>query len=148
MTNFTPSTQFFALLKIYEGCRLTAYQDTGGIWTIGYGHTANVKAGDSITQEQAEAYLLQDCKVDIAVLNQIGSCRSQNQFDACLDLMYNIGCGTFSRDAALRAALLSQDKEALTRAFMAHDMDRQKHLLLGLENRRQKELALFFTPNM
>lgn len=47
-------------LKIDEGCRLNAYQDTVGVWTIGYGHTGGVKKGDKITQEQAEKYLLED----------------------------------------------------------------------------------------
>lgn len=47
-------------LKIDEGCRLNAYQDTVGVWTIGYGHTGGVKKGDKITQKEAEDLLLQD----------------------------------------------------------------------------------------
>lgn len=47
-------------LKIDEGCRLTAYQDTVGVWTIGYGHTGGVKKGDKITQKEAEEFLLED----------------------------------------------------------------------------------------
>lgn len=47
-------------LKIDEGCRLTAYQDTVGVWTIGYGHTGGVKKGDKITQKEAEELLLED----------------------------------------------------------------------------------------
>jgi len=47
-------------LKIDEGCRLTAYQCTSGVWTIGNGHTAGVKKGDKITQAQAEKFLLED----------------------------------------------------------------------------------------
>jgi lysozyme len=47
-------------LKIDEGCRLTAYQDTVGVWTIGYGRTGGVKKGDKITQEKAEELLLED----------------------------------------------------------------------------------------
>lgn len=47
-------------LKIDEGCRLTAYQDIVGVWTIGYGHTGGVKKGDKITQKEAEEFLLED----------------------------------------------------------------------------------------
>ena len=47
-------------LKIDEGCRLTAYQDTVGVWTIGYGHTGGVKKGDKITQKDADDLLLAD----------------------------------------------------------------------------------------
>lgn len=47
-------------LKIDEGCRLTAYQDTVGVWTIGYGHTGGVKKGDKITQKEADDFLLGD----------------------------------------------------------------------------------------
>jgi len=47
-------------LKIDEGCRLTAYQDTVGVWTVGYGHTEGVGKGDKITQAQAEKFLLED----------------------------------------------------------------------------------------
>ena len=47
-------------LKKMEGCKLTAYQDTAGVWTIGYGHTAGVKRGDRCTQYQAEQFLKED----------------------------------------------------------------------------------------
>lgn len=47
-------------LKIDEGCRLNAYLDTTGVWTIGYGHTGGVKKGDKITQKVAEDFLLAD----------------------------------------------------------------------------------------
>ncbi len=47
-------------LKKWEGVELEAYQDTGGVWTIGVGHTRGVTAGMTITEEQAEAFLRQD----------------------------------------------------------------------------------------
>lgn len=47
-------------LKIDEGCRLAAYQDTVGVWTIGWGHTGGVKKGDRITQKEADDFLLED----------------------------------------------------------------------------------------
>lgn len=47
-------------LKRDEGCRLKAYKCTAGVWTIGYGHTGDVKEGDTITQHQADQLLLFD----------------------------------------------------------------------------------------
>lgn len=49
-----------ALIKQYEGCRLAAYRCAAGVWTIGYGHTAGIHSGMTITQAQADAYLRQD----------------------------------------------------------------------------------------
>ena len=48
------------LIKTFEGCRLTAYQDSASIWTVGYGHTGGVTAGYVITQENADQLLVAD----------------------------------------------------------------------------------------
>jgi lysozyme len=48
------------LIRHFEGCRFDAYKCPAGVWTIGYGHTANVKEGDSVDQEAAEAFLIED----------------------------------------------------------------------------------------
>ena len=52
------------LIKQCEGCRLKSYKCPAGIWTIGYGHTKDVKESLTITQEQAEAFLKQDLKIE------------------------------------------------------------------------------------
>jgi lysozyme len=50
-----------SLTERFEGCRLEAYPDIRGIWTIGYGHTGpDVHPEMCITQAQVEAYLLKD----------------------------------------------------------------------------------------
>ena len=54
------SNELIQAIKRFESCALTAYQDTAGVWTIGYGHTAGVKKGDRITQYQAEQFLKED----------------------------------------------------------------------------------------
>ena len=56
----TVDPKLLAALKVDEGCRLIAYQDTVGVWTIGYGHTAGVHPGQTITQAQADAWLTED----------------------------------------------------------------------------------------
>ena len=48
------------LIKHFESCKLTAYQDQNGIYTIGWGHTAGVKKGDKWTQDKADNTLLND----------------------------------------------------------------------------------------
>lgn len=56
-----PDHELIAALKTDEGLRLSAYQDTVGVWTIGYGHTGpEVKRGLVWTREQAEAALIAD----------------------------------------------------------------------------------------
>ena len=57
-----------ASLKLHEGCRLTAYLDTVGVPTIGYGHTKGVRLGDEITQAEADAFLDEDLRVAIGDL--------------------------------------------------------------------------------
>ena len=54
------SRRLIDAIKRFEACRLTAYQDSVGVWTIGYGHTKGVKRGDKITQQQADEYLRAD----------------------------------------------------------------------------------------
>ena len=53
------SEEGISLIKKFEGCELDAYQDSVGVWTIGYGHTKGVNEGDKINQDEAE-YLLQE----------------------------------------------------------------------------------------
>ena len=50
----------FEKIKEFEGCRLQAYQDAVGVWTIGYGHTYGVRQGDRISQQYAEDLLKED----------------------------------------------------------------------------------------
>lgn len=80
------------LIKEFEGCRLTAYKDAVGVWTIGYGHTKNVKQGMKITQEQAEELLKEDLAEYEAKVEKYDKYNwNQNQFDALVSFAYNIG---------------------------------------------------------
>lgn len=81
------------LIEEFEGCRLVAYQDVVGVWTIGYGHTRNVKKGQVITKEQAEHYLIQDvAKAEKNVSKYHDKYKwNQNQFDALVSFAFNIG---------------------------------------------------------
>ena len=57
------SKEGIALIKKFEGIELQAYQDSVGVWTIGYGHTKGVKEGDNISLKQAEAMLEEELEV-------------------------------------------------------------------------------------
>ena len=81
------------LIKKFEGCRLTAYKCAAGVPTIGYGHTAGVKMGQAITQEQADRYLKDDL---VKYEKNVGKYDSkyrwnQNEFDALVSFAFNIG---------------------------------------------------------
>ena len=83
-------------IKKFESCALTAYQDTAGVWTIGYGHTAGVKRGDRCTLYQAEQYLKEDLAKFEAVANRVKLLSTQGKFDAVTDFCYNCGIGNFN----------------------------------------------------
>src|SRR3954453_14632449 len=87
------------LIKRNEGCELTAYQDSVGVWTIGYGHTGpDVSASLRITQERAEELLRQDLeKFQDGVDDAITADTGDNQFGAMVSLAFNIGLGNFRK---------------------------------------------------
>jgi GH24 family phage-related lysozyme (muramidase) len=139
------------LIKNFEGLRLHAFQDPAGIWTIGYGHTAGVHAGMTITAQQATDLLIQDLTdaadfVDTAVA---GILTGQNQFAAMTSLCYNIGSGNFKNSSVLRFHR-AQDTGAAADAFLLWDkahIDGQLVVLEGLLRRRQAEKDLYLTPD-
>lgn len=80
------------LIKRFEGCRLKAYRCPAGVWTIGYGHTAGVKPGQTITQAEAEKLLLEDLVKYEKKVDKYSVYRwKQNEFDALVSFAYNIG---------------------------------------------------------
>lgn len=99
----TYSKQGLALTESFEGCKLTAYQDVRGRWTIGFGHaTADVVAGMTCTLEQAQEWLESD--IDWAakvVTSLVHVSLTQSEFDAITDLVFNIGAGNFAKSTML-----------------------------------------------
>lgn len=74
-----------------EACKLTAYQDTAKVWTIGYGHTSGVRKGDRCTQYQAEQWLKEDLAKFEKEADKCKRITTQGQYDAILDFIYNCG---------------------------------------------------------
>jgi lysozyme len=92
------------LIQHFEGCRLTSYQDSAGIWTIGYGTTGpHVKPGMVITQIAADAMFKGDLvRFAEAVRSQLVVTVHDHQFSALVSLAYNIGSGAFGQSTLLR----------------------------------------------
>lgn len=130
------------LIKRFEGCRLKAYQDSVGIWTIGYGITEGVEEGDVITQEQAEQRLEDELDVvGLGVQNLVEVPLNDNQFSALVCFAYNIGLGNLKKSKLL--SLVNEQKFDLAAAqFTRWNMAGGK-ILQGLIDRRAAEAALF-----
>ena len=136
------------MLKQFEGCRLTAYQDVAGIWTIGYGETLGVKQGMVWTQAKADAELSKRAADFLA--QTIAACpslanESAERQAACASLAYNIGVGAFKTSTACRKTA-SKEYESAANAFLLWCKAGGK-FVQGLENRRRKERAVYLaTP--
>jgi len=130
------------LIKKYESCKLTAYKCPSGVWTIGYGHTQGVKQGDKITQEQADKFLADDLEsfeyyVRAVVFKEL----NQNQFDALVSFVFNVGSGNFKKSTLLK--LLNEGKFTHAALEFAKWNKADGKVLNGLTKRRESERLLF-----
>ena len=144
MANRTISAKGIALIKRFEGCRLTAYKCSAGVWTIGYGHTSGVHSGQVITQAQADAYLRKDLEKFEKYVNDpayvpITAQLNDNQFAALVSFTFNCGQGNLKRLCADRNA--TQIAAAMPQYCKAAGRK-----LPGLVLRRAAEVDLFNTP--
>jgi len=130
------------ILKFFEGCRLTAYQDSVGVWTIGYGHTKGVHSGMSITQEEAEQMLLTELEEYEGYIEKYVTVPlTQNQFDALVVWVYNLGPTNFRRSTLLKE-LNSGNYTAAGNEITKWNKAGGK-VLAGLVKRREAEAELF-----
>lgn len=92
------------LTESFEACKLTAYQDVKGVWTIGWGHTGpDVHPGLTITQEQAEQFLALDVNWANNVVNGlVHASLTQSEHDALVDFVFNVGAGNFTHSTMLK----------------------------------------------
>lgn len=126
------------LIESFEGLRLNSYQDSVGVWTIGYGHTQGVKQGQTITQQQAQAFLQQDLGVAEGAVNRLGLTLTDNQFAALVSFTFNLGAGNLNK-------LLKNGLAAVPDRILLFDHAGGR-ALPGLTRRRQAERALYLTP--
>ena len=138
------SPKGIALIKEFEGLRLKAYQCPGGVWTIGYGHTAGVKPGMVISEARAEEYLMADLIASEKYLNDLRLAINQNQFDALISFIYNVGTGNFSSSTLLRKVRANPQDNSIVDEFLRWVYSKGR-VLPGLQRRRLAEMKLYFS---
>lgn len=136
------------LIKHFESLRLEAYQDSGGVWTIGYGHTAggrndgSIHAGMTIDEQQAEDLLRQDLgRFEQAVEEAVTAPINDNQFAALVSFTFNLGPANL-RSSTLLGVLNQADHFAAARQFKQWSRAGGRRLA-GLVRRRISERNLF-----
>ena len=139
------SSRGVELIAKYEGCRLAAYKCPAGVWTIGYGHTAGVKEGDTLASaEEAMALLAKDLE---KYAGYVSACvkkgiitfpLTQNQFDALTSFTYNCG------NRSLKKLVSGRDAAAIAEKILQYNKGGGK-VLAGLTRRREEERALFLS---
>jgi lysozyme len=131
------------ITKQSEGCRLTAYQDSVGVWTIGWGHTGpEVHEGLVWTQAQADAQLLKDMAAAEANVRAVVEIPlTQDEFIALCDLAFNIGTSNLDGSTLLRL-LNAGDIDGAIAQFSVWN-EAGGRVLAGLVNRRTAEATLF-----
>lgn len=138
------SLKGIALIKQFEGCRLTAYKPvpTEQYYTIGYGHYgADVLPGMKITQSQADAYLAADLAKFEKAVDSLGRNFSQAQYDALVSFAYNCGAGN------LKKLVSNRNNQQIADAILAYNKGGGK-VLTGLVKRRLAERALFVSDGV
>lgn len=129
-----------AALHSREGVRLTAYLDTQGVWTIGYGHTKTAKQGMKITQAQAEALFLNDLASHaLPILSAIKVPVADHERDALISIAFNIGVNGF-RNSTFLKRLNAGDRKGSAEAIMMWKKPPE------IISRRTAERDQFLTP--
>lgn len=137
------------LIKQFEGCRLTAYQDSVGVWTIGYGWTQPVDGkpvakGMVITQQKANQLLTEGvAQYEKGVTNLVAVSLNQNQVDALVDFAYNLGVNALKGSTLLKK-LNAGDYAGVANEFTKWNKAGGK-VMNGLTRRREAERALFLS---
>jgi lysozyme len=133
-----------ALIKKWEGCKLTAYRDIVGVWTIGYGSTGpHVRPGLKLTEKQAEDLLQDDLDRFEAAVAEGAKTASQNEFDAFVALAFNIGVTAFKNSTALKRHK-EGDKQGAAEALQWFNKAGGRKIK-GLVNRRADEARFYLS---
>ena len=136
------SKEGIALIKKFEGIELQAYQDSVGVWTIGYGHTKGVKEGDNISLKKAEEMLEEELvEYEGYINNMVELGLEQNQFDALVAWVYNLGPTNLRQSTLLKVlnqGLFNEVPYEIKRWNKAGG-----EVLNGLVRRREAEALLF-----
>jgi lysozyme len=150
MSNHKVSDAGIEFITHHEGVVLTPYLDSAGLPTVGVGHL--LTAGDPfdrpITHDEANQLLRSDlAKAETALNNCVNVTLNQNQVNACLSLIFNIGGSAFRNSTLLRMINQGRFKDAAEQFLVWNKITvkGQKVPSKGLTTRRQAERALFLT---
>lgn len=144
-----------ALMHHFESCKLKAYRDMVGVWTIGWGDTGpHVRSGLVWTQAQADAAFENRLANEFAagVDAALGSSpTTPAEFGAMVALAYNIGLGPriwlpgrkrgFRQSSVLKFHKAG-DHASAAAAFLAWNRAGGQ-VVAGLTRRRSAEAALY-----
>ena len=136
------SQEGLELIKKFEGCKLKSYKCPAGVWTIGYGHTEDIKEGDIVSPEEANKLLRADVfKFEEYVDDNVMVELTQNQFDALVAWTFNLGVGNL-RNSTMLKKLNNADYTSVPFEMKRWNKAGGK-TLDGLVRRRQAESLLF-----
>ena len=136
------SKEGIELIKNFEGCELKSYQDSVGVWTIGFGHTKDVKEGDEINQEHAEFMLTEEMpEYEGYINNMVKVPLEQNKFDALCSWVYNLGPTNLKNSTLL--TVLNQERYKEVPQEIKRWNKAGGVVLNGLVRRREAEALLF-----
>lgn len=131
-----------SLIKSFEGLRLKSYQDSVGVWTIGYGATRGIAAGMSITNEQAERMLVNDIgRFEPELERLVKVALNQGQWDALMSFTYNLGAANLGSSTLLKLLNTGDYVGAADQLLRWNKAGGQ--VLPGLTKRRAAERAVF-----
>lgn len=131
------------LTEQFESCRLTAYQDIKGVWTIGWGHVGpEVVEGLVWTQDQADSQLVVDTLRATRAVNQLVTVPlTQSEFDALVDFAFN--CGIQALTSSTLLTLLNNSNYAGAANEFAKWDHASGQVVAGLLRRRLAEVQEF-----
>jgi lysozyme len=135
----------YSLIKLFESVQYKAYICPAGVWTIGYGHTGpDVVSGMKITQPRAETLLQKDIvKFENAITGSVKVELNQNQFDALVSFVFNIGIGAFKESTLLRRLNNKENPNTVAAEELPRWNKSNGAVLSGLVRRRLAEVELF-----
>ncbi|MCR4602480.1 MAG: lysozyme [Prevotella sp.] len=142
MKKMMTSSQGKNLIKQFERLRLEAYLCPAGVPTIGWGHTKGVKMGQRITQQQAEDMFVEDIAPIERLLNGMKINFRQEQFDALVSWIFNLGEGKF-RASTMRRLIIEDGPDEFITDQMLRWRYTGKQELPGLVRRRVAEANMF-----
>jgi lysozyme len=131
-----------ALIKRFEGLRLKAYKCPAGVWTIGYGHTGDVKPEHELKDEhQADIVLKSDLERYEECVERLAPGLNDNQFSALVSFAFNLGETALARSTLLKHVLAQRFEQAGAQFLKWHYAAGK--VLPGLVKRRAAERELF-----